>query len=271
MNKNLNRYTKLIILFIVLYPLKLLYKKLNDSIKEKDIKNGYDLVNQFLVNEDTVENIVTGIKPKLWIHISYDKNSRIWESFYSRNTNNLNQAYIYLTIKTMIDKCGSNFDIALVDDNSFEHLLSQDVEKLSNIPNSSGKTFFVDSSFIGCVKDNEVIKNFTEYIKSSNKDFSNESSFLNALNVWCNDQVTAKNMSKVDASIIGAKKMNGSPVHLEDILDSTVPDLSKDIYGLYVPVDQVLKRTKYSWFAQLSAEDVLASNTAFTKLLMSSY
>ena len=104
-----------------------------------------------------------------------------------------------------------------------------------------------------------------------NKDFSSESSFLNTLNVWCNDQVTAKNLSKFDASIIGAKKMNGSPVYLEDILDSTVPDLSKDIYGLYVPSDQVLKRTKYSWFAQLSAEDVLTSNTTFTKLLMASY
>ena len=65
MNKNLNRYTKLIILFIILYPLKLLYKKLNDNIKQNDIKNGYDLVNKFLVNEIRWKYCYK-YKPKLW-------------------------------------------------------------------------------------------------------------------------------------------------------------------------------------------------------------
>lgn len=326
MNQNLNRYTKLIVLFIILYPLKLVYKKINDNIQHTDIKNGYDIINNYLINGDTVENIVSSIKPKLWIHISYDKNSRVWDSFYSRNSNNLNQAYIYLTIKTMIDKCGASFDIALIDDNSFEHLLSPDIQNLNTVPNprrgnirklymmellhkyggfvvppsflctkdlidiynrgvqntgcfiienvsrnTAGKTFFVDSSFIGGVKDNQLIKNFIEFIKTTNKDFTNESTFLNTLNIWCNNQVASNNISKFDAAVIGVKKTNGSPVYLEDILNTTVPELNTDGYGLYVPSDQVLKRTKYSWFAQMSAEEVLASNTVFTKLLLASY
>jgi hypothetical protein len=61
--------------------------------------------------------------PKLWIHTKYEVNSRKWKDFYSRNTTDLNEPYIHLTIKTMIDHCANDFNICLIDDHSFSKLL----------------------------------------------------------------------------------------------------------------------------------------------------
>ena len=50
-------------------------------------------------------------------------NARWWKSFGSRNTKCLNQPYQYLTIKSIVDKCGEHFNICLIDDKSFEKLI----------------------------------------------------------------------------------------------------------------------------------------------------
>ena len=83
-------------------------------------ENGYNLVAKYFINEKSVSNIE---KPIMWIHIPYDINARKWESFYSRNTLNFNQDYLYLTLRSIINKCGDNFHICLINDNSFEKLL----------------------------------------------------------------------------------------------------------------------------------------------------
>lgn len=62
-------------------------------------------------------------KPILWIHNLYEVNARKWKSFYSRNTTDLNQPYIHLTIKTIINHCNDDFKICLIDDNTFSQLL----------------------------------------------------------------------------------------------------------------------------------------------------
>lgn len=62
-------------------------------------------------------------KPILWIHNAYEVNARKWKSFYSRNTTDLNQPYIHLTIKTIINHCNEDFKICLIDDNTFSQLL----------------------------------------------------------------------------------------------------------------------------------------------------
>ena len=62
-------------------------------------------------------------RPKLWIHSTYEKNARQWKDFYSRNTTDLNQPYIHLTIKSIINHCGADFNICLIDDETFSKLI----------------------------------------------------------------------------------------------------------------------------------------------------
>jgi hypothetical protein len=62
-------------------------------------------------------------KPILWLYVDYEYNSRKWISFGSRSSFELNQPYLYLTVKTIIEKCDNSFHICLIDDKSFTKLL----------------------------------------------------------------------------------------------------------------------------------------------------
>lgn len=101
------------------------YKRVEDADEEKI---SYGMVQKYLINEDDNSNdnnscLAKNKKPILWIHMKYDINARWWSSFYSRNSTDLNQPYLYLTIKSIIDTCGKDFNICLIDDESFVKLL----------------------------------------------------------------------------------------------------------------------------------------------------
>ena len=72
-------------------------------------------------------------KPLLWIHVDYKQNARNWLSFYSRNTTNLNQAYQYLTIKSIIDKCSDHFNVCIIDDTTFHKIIPGWTIQMNNI------------------------------------------------------------------------------------------------------------------------------------------
>ena len=80
----------------------------------------HDLIRKYLLNDSPLYGYN---RPKIWIHTKYDVNSRKWKDFYSRNTTDLNQPYIHLTIKTIINHCGDDFNVCLIDDESFSKLL----------------------------------------------------------------------------------------------------------------------------------------------------
>ena len=83
-------------------------------------RDEYDLVRQYLLNESPLYG---NDKPKIWIHTKYEYNTRVWKSFQSRSSYDLNQPYIHLTIKTIVDHCGDDFHICLIDDNTFSKLI----------------------------------------------------------------------------------------------------------------------------------------------------
>jgi hypothetical protein len=80
----------------------------------------YELIRKYLLNDSPLYGYN---RPKIWIHTKYDINARKWKDFQSRNTTDLNQPYIHLTIKTIIDHCGDDFNVCLIDDESFSKLL----------------------------------------------------------------------------------------------------------------------------------------------------
>ena len=94
--------------------------------KEKD---DYEMVKQYLLNDSPLYGYN---KPKLWIHTKYELNARKWRDFYSRTSTDLNQPYIHQTIRSIIEHCGNDFHICLIDDDSFGKLIpSWDAELVS--------------------------------------------------------------------------------------------------------------------------------------------
>lgn len=88
-----------------------------DAFKPQD---EYALIKDYLLNDSPLYGFN---RPKIWIHTKYEYNARKWKSFQSRSSQDLNQPYIHLTIKTIIDHCGDDFHICLIDDNTFSKLI----------------------------------------------------------------------------------------------------------------------------------------------------
>ena len=97
-----------------------LYEKYVRHDKKLQALSNQALIKQYLLNEDSLDDIK---KPILWIHVKHEKNARWWQSFYSRNTEYLNQPYIFLTIRSIIRNCADDFHICLIDDESFSNLI----------------------------------------------------------------------------------------------------------------------------------------------------
>jgi hypothetical protein len=82
--------------------------------------NDYELIKKYVLNDSPLYG---HNRPKLWIHTKYEINARKWADFYSRNSTDLNQPYIHLTIKSIINHCGNDFNICLIDDETFSKII----------------------------------------------------------------------------------------------------------------------------------------------------
>ena len=86
---------------------------------------------------------------------------------------------------------------------------------------------------------------------------------------WLYDQVKQKNIMPLDAIYFGTKLMDNKPVLIDNLLDDDDDfNLPCSAYGLYIPSNEILKRTNFQWFARLSAEQVLESNTVIARQLL---
>ena len=124
--------TNLFILFFILIVLGFLYKRFEDKRLREENKDNYDAIQKYLLDD---VHLGKSKKPILWIHVPYEYNSRKWLSFGSRTSFDLNQPYLYLTMRSIIKKCEDSFTICIFDDHSFSKLLPEwniDLSRLSD-------------------------------------------------------------------------------------------------------------------------------------------
>lgn len=116
-------FLNIVILLVILLVLSFLYKRFEDKRMREENEDNYESIRKYLLNDQTsLEKIK---KPILWIHVPREYNARHWLSFGSRSSFDLNQPYLYLTTKSIIDHCGDDFHICLIDDSSFSKLLPE--------------------------------------------------------------------------------------------------------------------------------------------------
>jgi hypothetical protein len=314
-------------IFSIVIAISYIVPKMKQSF---EINNEYELIKKYLLNDSPLYGFN---KPKLWIHSKYETNARKWKSFYSRNSTDLNQPYIHFTIKTIINHCGNDFNICLIDDETFSKLIPdwdidlatiaephkshyrhigmmqllyyyggmtlpnsflclKNLKELYNSSIADGKPFvceninhttnlledkqkllFVpDVSIIGAPKYNDTILEMIEDMKRCylNGHFSNEMEFLGKMSHWCKHKVNMHHMNLVGGEYIGVKTQKRKPILLENLMEEEFLDTIPGIFGIYIPREQLLKRTKYQWFAVLPAEEVLKSNAIIVKYLKAS-
>ena len=194
MVSNFTQYSKYIMYFVITIALGILYDKYKLYEQRETQVESYDVVRKFLLNDD---GLGKSKKPIIWIHTTYDINSRNWLDFYSRNSRDLNQPYIYLSIKTIVDKCGKDANICLIDDSSFQKLIPNwniDVNMLADPIKSKIRElalarllhfyggYLVPNSFI-CFQD---LTNYFNMLSSNNKMFVGELVDRNSTSTYVN-------------------------------------------------------------------------------------
>ena len=317
-----------ILMILLLLIIGYVYSMYSGKLNQDTEKEERDLIQKFLAND---VNKMDRKKPFLWIPIQYDVNERNWVNFGSRNTTNLNQPYLYLTIRSIIEKCGDSFNICIIDDNVFNKLIPNWTIQVSNLADplrlhmrelamaqllnkyggmriapsfvcfedlitlyelgvntetasgggifvaemlsksvvSSSMAFAPCSKIMGCVKDNEIMRKYIEYLEVLiSKDYTNEMDFEGNISKWFFNHVASGAVNIIKPELIGAKKEDDSPVILDNIMSDTNMELSKESFGLYIPAAELLQRRHYGWFVRMSPTQVLDSNTQIAKYLL---
>ena len=318
-----SQYTHYIYPLTITIIMGLIYNKYKSSEDEDDHTKNYKLVRQYLLNDSS---LAQSKKPILWIHMVYETNARWWTSFYSRNTDNLNQPYQLLTIKSIIEKCGQDFNVCLIDDETFPNIIpgwSVDLSLVANpikikirqlalakilyhyggilVPSSflcfqnlaplyytlteGGKmfvgemvshtdvsdkvNFFPNTKFMGCQKECSTMSDYINYLEiNTSTDFTAESQFIDVYGRWCYEKIKRGEMNLIPADMLGVKDTSGKPISIEMLIGNNFITLSERVQGLYIPSDEIIRRTAYQWFARLSAKQALESNTTIGKYLL---
>ena len=116
--KDYLNYIWILIILIVAAFLYQRYDAKQFNLKTED--ESYSMLQKYLLTDNVT---LDEKKPILWIPMQYEYNARNWQSFGSRSSFDLNQPYLYLTVKSIINQCGESFHICLIDDESFSKLL----------------------------------------------------------------------------------------------------------------------------------------------------
>jgi hypothetical protein len=318
-----SQYTHYIYPLTITIIMSLIYNKYKKSEDEDDNMRNYKIVKQYLLNDSS---LAQSKKPIIWIHMDYEANARQWQSFFSRKTEDLNQPYLYLTLKSIIDKCGEDFNICLIDDDTFGNIIPGWTVDLSLVaspikmkirqlalakilyyyggfllPSSficfqnlaplyysltdGGKMFvgelvsrtdvsdkvdfFPSTKFMGCQKNCQLMSEYISYLEiNTSTDFTAESHFLGSYNRWCYEKINSGRMNMIPADMLGARDTAGKQITIDVLMSNNFLSLSERVQGLYLPADEILRRTAYQWFARLSAKQALASDTTIGKYLL---
>ena len=123
--------TKLVVFYLIIILGGVAYGRYKKSQEGNSIGDDYLLIKKYLLHD---KSLTDTRKPFLWIHIDYEVNARNWSSWGSRNSNHLNQPYLYLCIRSIVEQCGQSFNVVLVDDAAFQRLLPTWTIKVENMP-----------------------------------------------------------------------------------------------------------------------------------------
>lgn len=133
------------------------------------------------------------------------------------------------------------------------------------------KQYSPSTKIMGCRKFDPMMKEYMEYLMDiNNRDHTQEMDFTGETTRWwlAKQATTPAALSIIPAEELGVKTTANKPVLLEELLaDMDIP-LSPTTAGLYIPDQEILKRSKFQWFARLSPKQVLESNTLIGKYLL---
>jgi hypothetical protein len=142
-------------------------------------------------------------------------------------------------------------------------------ETKNNTITSTYTETFPNHMFMGCKKEEPIMKEFVSYIEHLNsRDFTSQSDFLGSINRKCYEYIHNNRMGLIDGTIIGTKSTHNKPILIDNLLQTSYIEFSENMNGILIPDEDILKRTKYQWFARMSPEQILNSELIISKYIL---
>ena len=142
-------------------------------------------------------------------------------------------------------------------------------EMVSRNSTSVMTRFYPNNKLMGCKKKSPIMDKFIKHIELLlSKDNTDQIDFEGELDRVLYKMCDEHEINLIDGHAFGNKTKDGKTVLIDDLLGSSYVDFDRNMYGIYIPKEDVETRTKYQWFCRLSPEQVLASETNIGKYLL---
>jgi hypothetical protein len=98
--------------------------------------------------------------------------------------------------------------------------------------------------------------------------YTNEMEFTGEKAQWLLNKIGNQEIALVGGEYIGVKSREKRVIDLDELMADGFLDVDNEqLYGLYIPADDLLIRTKYAWFAVLPTHQVINTHTIVAKYL----
>ena len=134
---------------------------------------------------------------------------------------------------------------------------------------SVNTNFFPSNKLLACVPGSyimdELIKKQQVLLSTDN---TNEMDFEGELDRELYKLFRMNKLNIINGMSFGVKDMDDNAILVDDLVSNKYLDLCDDLYGIYVPAEELLRRTKYNWFVRLNKSQILKSDTNIGKYIL---
>lgn len=158
-------------------------------------------------------------------------------------------------------------------DELFHNSLTSNVDMFvcEEVNNSSlsNSEYVTGISVMGCKQNSSSMKELeTVYSQAIRKDFTMNLELSGEISNICDKLIKHGSVSRVNSELLGIRSRDGKRIGIEELLGNSYLNLSTHAYGILIPSNDILNRTAYQWFARMSGEQVLSSNTIIGKYIL---
>jgi hypothetical protein len=127
---------------------------------------------------------------------------------------------------------------------------------------STDLDFYPNLTFCGAPKECETVRELCNFIqRTASHDYTADVRFLGDYDKWCTQRIQNGQINMIEGVEIGTKTVDERQIIVDDLISNHYLDLYQGTYGVLIPADEILNRTKFEWFARLSPKQVLESDT----------
>jgi len=132
--------------------------------------------------------------------------------------------------------------------------------------------FYPNNKFMGCVKNSKTMKDYIEKLEQLvSTDNSSEMDFDGNCDRYLYELTSKGKIQLVCGKLLGVKQKDHSVVAIDDLLSLNFVNFCCNMYGIWIPEDELAKRRKFGWFLKLNRKGLYDSNTTLSKYFALSY